>query len=86
MRRADAALWREGEFGVVVLAAGIGDPQTLTGTGRDLWHALGEPITPVDLVAALADRFGADPARVWADVVPVLTELDRIGAIDVEPA
>jgi Coenzyme PQQ synthesis protein D (PqqD) len=85
MQRADAVLWREGEFGVVVLAPGATEPQTLTGTGRALWHALDQPISPTDLAGALAVRFGADPGNVWADVVPVLTELARIGAIDVEP-
>lgn len=77
-------LWREGEFGVVVLPPGAVEPQTLTGTGRALWHALGRPNTAGDLAAELGATFGAEPARVWADVVPVLTELDRIGAIEVE--
>ena len=44
VRRAPGVLWREGEFGVVVLGPGEREPQTLTGTGRALWHALARPI------------------------------------------
>jgi len=86
VRRAPGVLWREGEFGVVVLAPGRAEPQTLTGTGRALWHALARPIVVADLVRDLAARFGVDPARVGVDIAPVLTELHRIGAIDQEPA
>ena len=85
MRRAAAVLWREGEFGVVVLPPGAAEPQTLTGTGRVLWRLLGRPVTPVALAGELAAAFGANPDQVWADVVPVLVELERIGALTVEP-
>jgi hypothetical protein len=78
-------LWREGEFGVVVLAPGSSEPQTLTGTGRALWDVLARPVTVDDLVERLATRFGVDPACVEVDIAPVLAELHRIGAIDQEP-
>lgn len=84
VRRAPGALWREGDFGVVVLAPGTAEPKTLTGTGRALWHALARPITIEALAAELAAGFGVDPGRVGVDIAPVLAELHRIGAIDQE--
>ncbi len=86
IRRVPEVLWREGAFGVVVLAPGEAEPQTLTGTGPALWAALVMPVTPEDLAAELGRRFGVEPARVAADISPVLTELARIGAIEPEPA
>jgi Coenzyme PQQ synthesis protein D (PqqD) len=82
VQRATGVLWREGEFGVVVLAAGSREPKTLAGTGRALWHALARPMAPAALAAELAAEFGVDPARVEADIAPVLAELSRIGALD----
>jgi hypothetical protein len=81
LRRADGVLWREGEFGVVVLGAGDAEAHTLSGTGRALWHALAEPVSPDELATALAREFGVDRDRIVADIAPVLAELARIGAI-----
>lgn len=85
VRRAPGVLWREGAFGVVVLAPGGSEPRTLTGTGRALWRALARPVALAELAAELAAGFGVDPARVEVDIAPVLAELHRIGAIDQEP-
>jgi hypothetical protein len=68
----------------VVLAPGAPEPQTLTGTGRALWHALARPIARAELASELARAFGADRARVEADIAPVIAELHRIGAIEQE--
>ena len=84
-RRADDVLWREGDFGVTVLGSRSAEPQTLTGTGRALWHALAHPVSPDALAAELAAQFGVDQARISADIGPVLAALQRIGAIVVEP-
>lgn len=84
--RAPSTLWREGRFGVVLLAPGGSEPRTLTGTGRDLWHALARPVSRPDLVAGLAEAFGVNPERVEADISPVLAELQRIGAVVPEEA
>ncbi|MGZ4688204.1 MAG: PqqD family protein [Acidimicrobiia bacterium] len=81
-KRAPGVLWREGEFGVVLLPPGPGEPQTLTGSGPALWHALARPITASELVAELAETFGVDPGVVEADIAPVLSKLSRIGALD----
>jgi hypothetical protein len=85
LRRADGVLWREGEFGVVVLG-GIAEPQTLAGTGRALWHALAAPVDADDLASGLARDFGVDRDRIVADIAPVLAELTRSGVIVEEPA
>jgi hypothetical protein len=85
LRRADGVLWREGEFGVVVLGDAV-EPHTLEGTGRALWHALAAPIAPDELASDLAQEFGVDRDRIVADIAPVLAELNRIGVIVEEPA
>lgn len=78
-------LWRDGEFGVVVLAGADAGPQTLTGTGRVLWRALAEPVRADDLATDLAREFGVDRATIVADIAPVLEELQRMGAVVEEP-
>jgi hypothetical protein len=85
LRRADGVLWREGEFGVIVLA-GTAEPRTLEGTGRALWHALAAPVAAEDLAEELAREFGVDRDRIVADIAPVLAELTRVGVIVEEPA
>jgi Coenzyme PQQ synthesis protein D (PqqD) len=82
VQRSPAVVWRDGEFGVVLLAPGATEPQTLTGTGRELWRAIARPITTAELAAELADAFAADPAVVEADIAPVLNELRRLGALE----
>jgi hypothetical protein len=86
VQRAPAVLWREAEFGVVLLAPRDREPLTLTGTGRALWHALAAPIAPAALAAELATVFDTDPARVEADIAPVLAELHELGVIETVPA
>jgi hypothetical protein len=85
LRRADGVLWREGEFGVVVLADRA-EPRTLSGTGRALWHALAAPVGADDLATGLARDFGVDRDRIVADIAPVLAELTQSGVIVEEPA
>ena len=83
VHRAPGVLWRDGAFGVVILAPGSPEPQTLTGTGRSLWQALAEPVTPSELARALAAEYGAQPERVAADIIPVLEQLCAVGAVEV---
>jgi Coenzyme PQQ synthesis protein D (PqqD) len=79
--RAPGVLWREGEFGVVVLAHGDSGPQTLSGTAPALWHALQQPHTDLALATELARQFGVEPDRVLVDIAPVLDELTACGAL-----
>ncbi len=79
--RAPGVLWREGEFGVVVLPPGDSGPQTLSGSAPALWHALEQPHTDLALAADLAFQFGIEAHRVLADIAPVLDELTACGAL-----
>jgi hypothetical protein len=83
--RAAGALWRAGDFGVVVLGTRRSDPLTLAGTGVAIWDALAEPRSRPELARELAARFAADPARVASDVEPVLDELVASGVLEVRP-
>jgi hypothetical protein len=83
-RRADGVLAREGPFGVVVLPPAAPNPSTLAGTAPAVWAALAEPRDLGALTTELAGRFGAEPARVRHDLVPLLDELVRIGAVQEE--
>ena len=81
--RARDALWRAGDFGIVVLGTRRLDPVTLAGTGVVLWDLLAAPLRRTELVDALVARFGADPARIAADVDPVLDDLLAGGVLEV---
>jgi Coenzyme PQQ synthesis protein D (PqqD) len=82
LRRSVATLWREGSFGVVVLAPGAAEPFTLTGAGRDVWASLAEPATFDDVVAALAATYSCDVASIRSDVEPVVEGLLGAGALE----
>jgi Coenzyme PQQ synthesis protein D (PqqD) len=86
VQRAPGVVWRDGEFGVVLLAPGAPEPKTLTGTGRELWRAIVRPMTAAELAAELALTFDADAARVEADITPVLDELTQLGVLELVPA
>jgi hypothetical protein len=78
-------LWRDGAFGVVLLAPGAHEPLTLAGTGRALWAALERPVTITALARELAATFSVGRDRVKRDIAPTLAELARIGAIEERP-
>jgi hypothetical protein len=82
--RAHDALWRAGDFGVIVLAADADEPVILEGTGAVLWNALESSCTADALVGELARSFGVgDRARVEDDVLPYLAELAHLGVVEV---
>jgi hypothetical protein len=81
--RAADALWRRGDFGVVVLGARRADPVTLAGTGVAIWDLLARPHRRDELVDALASRFAVDTARVADDIGPVLDDLLSGGELEV---
>ncbi len=83
--RAKAALWRAGEFGVVVLAPGAASPVILEGTGSDLWELLARPSTRQELVLSLAKRFFEDVSVVDTDMSPVLEQLLYLGIVETQP-
>ena len=79
------ALWRRTPNAVVVLADGTREPFTLTGSGRALWEALGDPLDEAELCHRLAERYGTDEVVVADDVRRVITDLDRRGALHHQP-
>jgi len=81
--RARDALWRRGDFGVAVLVVERPDPLTIAGTGVAIWDLLERPLRPRDLIDRLAEDFGADPALVAHDVLPVVDELIGRGVLEV---
>jgi hypothetical protein len=81
--RAPGAIWRDGDFGVVVLGAASYEPVTLAGTGVAIWDVLARPRRRFELVELLATRFAADADEVARDVAPVLDALVAEGALEV---
>ncbi len=82
-QRHPEALHRQLEDGVLLLA-GRGDqdqPVFVEGTGSVLWELLADPWSLDELVAALAEAYGADPAEVAAGVAPVLDQLVDEGVV-----
>ena len=68
-------LSRSGAFGVVLVGRHGARAVTLQGTGVELWAALATPHSDAELIAEFAQRYGADPGVVAADLIPVLDEL-----------
>lgn len=81
--RASGAIWRTGDFGVVVLGTAAHEPVTLAGTGVAIWDALARPCRRVELVEVLASHFAAHRDEVARDVAPVLDELLAGGVLEV---
>jgi len=48
---------------------------TLAGSAAAVWGLLDEPRTLDELAEQLADAYDAEPARIAADVKPLLTQL-----------
>ena len=81
--RARGALWRAGDFGVVVLGTRRLDPVTLAGTGVAVWDALAHRCAGTELVDAAGGAVRGRPARVAGDVAPVLDGLVADGVLEV---
>ena len=81
-RRGPAVLWRRSLDAVLVLPPAADEPLTLAGTGAALWDLLEAPASTDELVVALADRYGVEPATVEVDLVPALAELEMLGVIE----
>ena len=80
-RRREDVLWRRSLDAVILLPVDIDEPLTLPGTGASVWDLLAEPATVAELVAILADAYGADSTVVEHDVRALLAELEVLGAV-----
>ena len=80
--RRDDVLWRRSLDAVILLPSGADEPVTLPDTGAIVWDLLEEPATFDDLVATLAEVYGAEAGVIAADITPLLAELQSLGALN----
>lgn len=81
-RRRPDVLWRRSLDAVIGLPPDQIEPVTLAGTGPEVWDLLQTPRSLAELAAELANRHGADPEVVAADVRPVLERLAALGLVE----
>lgn len=74
MRRADV-LWRTTADRVLLLAPEADEVVTVSGPGVAVWLLLDHPQAFDELVTHLAELYGAEQARVAADLDPLLADL-----------
>ena len=79
--RRGAVLWRCTYDRVLILVPGEEGFLSLQGTGRDLWDVLEEPGTLDELAARLAGIYTAPAGRIASEIVNVIEELERRGAV-----
>jgi hypothetical protein len=75
-------LWRRSLDAVVLLPPGSSELLTLAETGPAVWDLLADWKTVEQLVDVMAERYGAEPGRVAADVEPLLDRLVALGAVE----
>jgi hypothetical protein len=85
-QRADEVLSRRLPDGVIVLSLHRGDPLVVTGPGGELWDLLADERSTSEVVAALAEHFGAEPTTVHDEIVPLLHDLRERGLLVTGPA
>ena len=79
--RRNDVVWRRTYDRVIILVPdGVGF-LTLSATGCDLWAALEQPGTVRALAQRLAAIYGAPVEHIAADIVPVIEDLERNGAV-----
>jgi hypothetical protein len=76
-------LWRRTYDRVLILVPGRDGILTLQGSGRDLWAALEEPGSVGALSQRLAAVYTAPVEQIASDIVPVIEDLARRGAVNV---
>lgn len=79
--RSDRILWRRTMDGVVVLPVDHGEFFDLAGTGAALWELLATPHTRDEAARELLGRYQGVADQVATDLVPVLDDLVRRGAV-----
>jgi hypothetical protein len=77
--------WRRSLDAVVLLPPAAPEPVSLAGTAALVWDLLAEPASVSELVDALAEHFGDDPARITRDVDALLARLSDLGAVEAGP-
>jgi hypothetical protein len=82
VRRSVRLLWRRTPDGILVLRPGGRDVLHLLGTAVELWELLDTPRAPADVVAELAQQFGAPEEQVGDDVRRALADLVTRGVVE----
>ena len=82
LRASAAAVFRPLDTGGVILNVESGEYYELNATGRFLWEQLNEGAEQESLSAALASRYGIDPATAGFDVESFVGELRKRDLVD----
>lgn len=80
-RRRSGTLWRWTIDSLLVQPPDSDELLALDVPGQALWEALREPRTLTQAAEIIADSAGAPPDLIASDLVPVLEELERAGAL-----
>ena len=80
-RRVDAAVWRRGEDGVVVLNPNDGNYFSLDDVGGRIWELCDGERSTDEIAAVLAAEYDAPIADITRDVLDLLNELRAEGLV-----
>ena len=76
--RAERVLWRRSGSTALLKHPEVDDVVQLDEAGLALWSELVDPATLAEVAERLALRYGVDPTLIVRDLVPVLTDLERL--------
>lgn len=82
IRRAPQVLWRSVGAEVILADRRRSDFELLSGSGGAVWRALDEPRTLEDLLDALAEEHGVEPAAIEDDVRQLVGTLTARGFVE----
>lgn len=85
LERTPDVLVHELDGQLLLLLPGSSEVLHLDAVASDVWRAMATGPTREELVTALAEAYGVDPAVVAQDLVPVLTVLRRSGLVSGPP-
>lgn len=73
--RSDRVTWKLAGDEVIALQLPSYEYLAVRDSGAEIWQRLTEPVTPTELAAWLADRYGIDADRAQDDVAAFLEQL-----------
>ena len=77
-KRDERVLWRRSGSTALLKHPEVDDVVQLDEAGLALWSELVDPATLAEVAERLALRYGVDPTLIVRDLVPVLTNLERL--------
>ncbi|HYU82300.1 MAG TPA: PqqD family protein [Candidatus Polarisedimenticolia bacterium] len=81
-KRADSVVAQRASDAVVLLHLESGRYFSLEGTGDRIWQLCDGVRTLEEIIRAVSDEFGAEPATVRADMLELLGDLEAEGLVD----